>query len=440
MKFETMFEQPLNRRGFLGALGSAAVLASAGLPRPARAAAARIVVVGGGFGGATAAKYIALWGGAGVSVTLVEPNARHVSCILSNLVLNDRVKLAGLGFGYDLLKQRYGIEVVADRAMAADAVAGKLDLASGIALDFDRLVIAPGIGFDPVPGLDTPEQKSLVPHAWVAGPQTQALRDQLNALRDGGTVVMSIPKAPYRCPPGPYERACVIADFLKRRKPRSKLVVLDANADIQAEPIMFHRAFATLYPGRLEYVPNAEVRRVSFEAGRKLAWVSDGIGGETSWAADVLNVIPRNTAARLAYDTGVVNLNGRWAGVDPLTYESTAVPRIHVIGDAQGTGMPKAGHIANSEAKICADAVVRMINGWPVDDAVRMQSVVANSACFSPITYDTASWLNAVFAYDPATRLMKRVDASFGEAPARSKENYEQMMKWAARLFDDTFA
>lgn len=440
MTFETVFKQPLDRRGFLGALGGAAAWMAAGIPKPARAAAARIVVVGGGFGGATAAKYIAQWGGAGVSVTLVEPNARHVSCILSNLVLNDRIKLAGLGFGYDKLKQRYGIEVVADRAVAADPDAGKLDLASGITVDFDRLVIAPGIAFDPVPGLETPEQQILVPHAWVAGPQTQTLRDQLNAMRDGGTVVMSIPRSPYRCPPGPYERACVIADFLKRRKPRSKLVLLDANADIQAEPLMFRQAFDQLYAGRLEYVPNAEVRRVSFEGGRKLAWVSDGLDGETAWRADVLNVIPRNTAARLAHDIGVVNVNGRWAGVDPLTYASTAAPRIHVIGDAQGTGLPKAGHIANSEAKICADAIVRLINGWPVDEPVRMQSVVANSACFSPITYDTASWLNAVFAYDAASGSMKRVDASFGEAPTRSKDNFEQMLKWAARLFDDTFA
>ncbi len=440
MTFETVFKQPLDRRGFLGALGGAAAWMAAGIPKPARAAAARIVVVGGGFGGATAAKYIAQWGGAGVSVTLVEPNARHVSCILSNLVLNDRIKLAGLGFGYDKLKQRYGIEVVADRAVAADPDAGKLELASGITLDFDRLVIAPGIAFDRVPGLETLEQQILVPHAWVAGPQTQTLRDQLNAMRDGGTVVMSIPRSPYRCPPGPYERACVIADFLKRRKPRSKLVLLDANTDIQAEPLMFRQAFAQLYAGRLEYVPNAEVRRVSFEGGRKLAWVSDGLDGETAWRADVLNVIPRNTAARLAHDIGVVNVNGRWAGVDPLTYASTAAPRIHVIGDAQGTGLPKAGHIANSEAKICADAIVRLINGWPVDEPVRMQSVVANSACFSPITYDTASWLNAVFAYDAASGSMKRVDASFGEAPTRSKDNFEQMLKWAARLFDDTFA
>ncbi|WP_430433548.1 FAD-dependent oxidoreductase [Methyloversatilis sp.] len=440
MTFETVFKQPLDRRGFLGALGGAAAWMAAGIPKPARAAAARIVVVGGGFGGATAAKYIAQWGGAGVSVTLVEPNARHVSCILSNLVLNDRIKLAGLGFGYDKLKQRYGIEVVADRAVAADPDAGKLELASGITLDFDRLVIAPGIAFDRVPGLETLEQQILVPHAWVAGPQTQTLRDQLNAMRDGGTVVMSIPRSPYRCPPGPYERACVIADFLKRRKPRSKLVLLDANTDIQAEPLMFRQAFAQLYAGRLEYVPNAEVRRVSFEGGRKLAWVSDGLDGETAWRADVLNVIPRNTAARLAHDIGVVNVNGRWAGVDPLTYALTAAPRIHVIGDAQGTGLPKAGHIANSEAKICADAIVRLINGWPVDEPVRMQSVVANSACFSPITYDTASWLNAVFAYDAASGSMKRVDASFGEAPTRSKDNFEQMLKWAARLFDDTFA
>lgn len=429
----------INRRFFFKSFAGAATLAMLGRMRPARAANSRVVVVGGGFGGATAAKYIALWGGAGVSVTLVEPNAKHVSCILSNLVLNDRVKLSSLGFSHTLLNQRYGVQIVNDRAVAADPVAGKLSLASGMTLDFDRLVVSPGIGFDAVPGIDTTAKQALAPHAWIAGTQTQTLRNQLNAMPNGGVVVMTIPKAPYRCPPGPYERACVIADFLKRKKPKSKLIVLDANSGIQAEPETFGDAFDVLYANRLEYIPMAEVTRVSFEGSKRVAWVGTG-DSEVAYRCDVLNHIPRNTAAPLAHQLGLVNVDSRWAGVNPLTFESTAIPGIHVIGDAQGSNLPKAGHIANSEAKICADAVIRMLNGWPVDDEVRMQSVVANSACFSPITYSTASWLNAVFAYDPASGLMKRVDASFGEAGKHTKDNYEQMLKWSVRLFDDTFA
>lgn len=430
----------IDRRMFLKAATGAAGLPLFGSVANVRAAvASRVVVVGGGFAGATAAKYVALWGGPGVSVTLVEPNASHVSCILSNLVLNDRVKYAALNFSHVRLNQRYGIELVRDRAVAADPVAGKLDLAGGGSVDFDRLIVAPGIGFDPVPGLETQELQAMVPHAWVAGDQTLTLRSQLLNMRNGGTVIMTIPKAPYRCPPGPYERACVIADYLKRKKPKSKIIVLDANPGIQAEVATFLNAFNMTYAGRLTYVPNAEVVRVSFEGSRRLAWVRDG-AGEVSYGCDVLNHIPRNTAAPVIHQLGLANVAGRWAGVDPLSFESTAASRIHVIGDAQGTGLPKAGHIANSEAKVCADAVVRLLNGWPIDEPARMDSVVVNSACFSPITYDTASWLNAVFAYDPATRMMKRVEPSFGEAGAPSKKNFEQMFKWANRLFDDTFA
>ncbi len=429
----------IDRRTFLKAASGAATLPLLGNVSGARAANSRVVVVGGGFAGATAAKYIALWGGPGVSVSLVEPNAVHVSCILSNLVLNDRVKYAALNFNYSKLGQRYGVELVQDRAVAADPVAGKLDLASGSSLSFDRLVVAPGIGFDPVPGLETPALQALAPHAWVAGAQTLALRDQLLRMPNGGTVILTIPKAPYRCPPGPYERACVIADYLKRKKPRSKIIVLDANPGIQAEVATFSNAFRTLYAGRLTYVPNAEVVRVSFEGSKRLAWVRDG-AGEVSYRCDVLNHIPRNTAAAVVHQLGLANVGGRWAGVNPLSYESEVAPRIHVIGDAQGTGLPKAGHIANSEAKVCADAIVRLLNGWPIDDASRLGSVVVNSACYSPITYSTASWLNAVFAYDPGTRLMKRVDAAFGEAGTHTTKNFEQMFKWADRLFDDTFA
>jgi sulfide dehydrogenase [flavocytochrome c] flavoprotein subunit len=428
-----------NRRTFLKAATGATALPLLGHVRSARAATSRVVVVGGGFAGATAAKYVAQWGGPGVSVSLVEPNATHVSCILSNLVLNDRVKYAALGFNHSMLNQRYGVELVRDRAVAADPVAGKLDLASGSTLAFDRLIVAPGIGFDPVLGLGTPALQALVPHAWIAGSQTLALRDQLLKMANGGTVILTIPKAPYRCPPGPYERACVIADYLQRKKPRSKIIVLDANPVIQAEPAAFLNAFNVLYAGRLKYVPNAEVVRVGFEGKRRVAWVRNG-GSEVAYRCDVLNHIPRNTAAPIVHQLGLANVGGRWAGVDPLSFESEVAPGIHVIGDAQGTGLPKAGHIANGEAKVCADAVVRLLNGWPIDEPARLSSLVLNSACYSPITYTTASWLNAVFAYDAGSGLMKRVEASFGEAERHSTKNFEQMFKWAERLFDDTFA
>jgi sulfide dehydrogenase [flavocytochrome c] flavoprotein subunit len=305
-----------------------------------------------------------------------------------------------------------------------DAVTQRVRLADGSRLPYDRLVLAPGIDFDAVPGLDA----SLVPHAWKAGPQTLLLKSQLAAMPAGGTVVQTIPLTPYRCPPGPYERACVIADFLKRKKRGSKIIVLDANPGIVAEKNTFTKAFTQTYAGILEYRPG--VTLLGVDSPRRIAITSAGeVRGR------VLNVIPRQRAGGIVAAAGLANdPSGRWAAVNPLSYESTAVANIHVIGDSQGTGQPKAGHIANGEAKVCADAIVRAFAGQAPDPAP-----MTNSACYSPITYGTASWLTAVFAYDPVSGTMKSVPEAAGEASAPSSENYEKMFEWATNLFSDTF-
>lgn len=421
----------LSRRHFLKLMGATAAVAASPTALRAQTASAtgRVVVVGGGFAGSTIAKYLRHWSGGNVAVTLVDVNFAHVSCILSNLALNSSMNLSQITFNYEALKQKYGVRFVQGRAVGIDNDKRQLKLDSGILLDYDRLILAPGIDFATVPGLDF----DLVPHAWQAGPQTTLLKQQLAAMPSRGTFVLTIPKAPYRCPPGPYERACVVADYLKRKKPGSKVIVLDANADIIAEKHTFTTAFNQTHAGVIEYHPNVLLNTVEVVSSTKrIAKTSQG-----NFSANVLNVLPPQKAGKIAFDIELVPSGQSWAPVNPLTYESTLIPdsKIHIIGDSQGTSQPKSGHIANAEAKVCADAILRAFAGEDPDPAP-----TTNSACYSPITAKTASWLTAVFAYNPSTGAMEAVPDSFGEVPAATEENYEKMFDWAGNLFGDTFA
>lgn len=415
----------ISRRQFLQTLGLS--LGAAALPFSIAKAAVRprIIVVGGGFAGATAAKYLRLWSNNTVDVTLIEPNAVYYSPILSNLVLNGQKQLAQLGFKYDALAQKYGIKVTRSTVKSINSASHTVQLANGKTLGYERLILAPGIQFKAIPGLDG----SKILHAWQSGNQVQRLRQQIQAIPNGGTYVLSIPKAPYRCPPGPYERACVVADYLKRNKPGAKVIVLDSNPDITVEPDTFHTAFTQTYAGIVEYLPNTVLQSV--DSVKKLAITSFG-----DYQADVLNIIPPHQAGKIVINTGLANSSsGDWANVNALSYESTAVQGIHIIGDSQGTGQPKAGHIANAEAKVCADAVLRLLSGSQ-PFAVPM----TNSACYSPISASTASWLTAAFAYDPASQTMQLVPASYGASTGASSSNYRKMFEWANSLFGDTFA
>lgn len=395
-----------------------------GLP-PARALSGRIVIIGGGMGGASAAKFLRHWGGAGLKITLVERNARYTSNIMSNGILTGQETLAGLKYGYRALRTAYGVTVLQDSAAAIVPGTRKVRLASGKTLAYDRLILAPGLAFDALPGLTGRDYDTRFPHAWKAGAQTTLLRDQLRAMPAGGTFVMTIPPAPYRCPPGPYERACLVADWLKQHKPGSKVVVLDANPKILAEPINFGVAFNQIHAGVIDYVPNAVIDHI--DAATSTVYTS-----ARTVKADVLNPIPPHRAAGIAANAGLVNVDGRWAGVDVLTYESTAVKGIHVLGDAIGTTMPKSGHMANAQAKVAADAIIRSLQGRAPDPAP-----ATSSACFSPVTMSTASWLTAVFRYDPATRTM--VPSASAEAPGISSRNYRDMSRWFDGLMDDSF-
>ena len=386
----------------------------------------RVVIVGGGMGGATLAKYLRLWGGAAIDVTLVEREPQYTSCILSSLVLSGQRTLDSLKYRHDALKSRYGVKVVVGEATAVDPVARSVRLASGTVLGADRLVLAPGIDFDATPGLDNPD---AMPHAWKAGPQTVLLAQRLRAMRAGGTVVLTVPPVPYRCPPGPYERACLIADWLRINKPGSKLLVLDANPDIVVEKDNFSRAFFDLHAGVIDYRAGVVIDHV--DAASNTLFTNGG-----AVAADVVNLIPPQRAGGIVAAAGLANAGGgRFAAVDVLSYESTAASGVHVIGDASATTQPKAGHIANQEAKVCADAIVRLFGGGSPDPAP-----VTTSACYSTVTMSQASWLHAVFQYDAASRAMAAVPAAFGASASWSSGNFRQMGTWFNALMADTFA
>ncbi|MBQ0960572.1 NAD(P)/FAD-dependent oxidoreductase [Ideonella sp. 4Y11] len=407
---------------------------------------AQVVVVGGGMAGTTVAKYLRLWGGAKLQVTLVDPDGSYTSNILSNEVLTGARTLASLAYGRQAVADRYGVLLRQARVQSLDTTARRLTLDDGSTLDYDRLVLAPGLAFDEAYGLSAADYEQRTPHAWRAGPQTERLRQQIAAMPAGGTFVMSIPAAPYRCPPGPYERACLVADALKARGPGARVIVLDHNPAIQAEVETFTRAFSVVHGGVIDYQAGISGLQID-AASRQVQW-TDALGAPQRVQADVVNPIPPQraagseaggwlAAAGLANGTG-----GRWAAVDVLSYESTAVAGVHVIGDAAQCGLPKAGHVANQEAKICADAVVRLLSGQQPDAAP-----VANSACYSPITAGTASWLTAVYQYDPATRSMKlaanngsTVGAKATEAASISSGHYRQMQTWFSTLMGDSFA
>ncbi|MCA1979613.1 MAG: NAD(P)/FAD-dependent oxidoreductase [Thiobacillus sp.] len=430
----------LNRRQFLKLAGALSALAA--VPRAVGAAttAPRVVVVGGGFGGATLAKYVRLWGG-NVQVTLVDANPSHVSCILSNLVVTGGLSMNRITLGFDSLKTKYGIAVLQGRALAIDAPGNTLTVSTATGnriLPYDHLVLSPGIDFAPAAGNWNP---NLTPHAWQAGPQTTLLKNQLASMGVADTFVMTVPKAPYRCPPGPYERACVVADYLKRKgRTGAKVVVLDANPGITAEPEAFSYAFNVTYGGMIEYVPNAVVQSVD-SATRSIV-----TSARTVNKAKVLNYIPNQRAGAIA--AGLPVNGSGFVPVDPLTYGVAGYPNIHVIGDAcavpasDGKAVPKSGHMANSEAKVCADAIVRSFSGQAPDT-----NIATSSACFSPITNKTASWLSANFIYGDifdATgnvkgKGMHRVDTGEAAHNMIDGDSYQDMFTWADSLFADSF-
>ncbi len=418
----------MNRRQFVQwTAASAGVAALNGCATTAGGAAGRVVVVGGGYGGATAAKYIKLWA-PNIDVTIVEPNPYFISCPISNLVLGGHVQLKDISLSYEQLQQR-GVRIVRDTALAVDAATRTVRLASGAVLPFDRAVVSPGIEFmyDQIPALQDVVNRSRILHAWKAGPETTALRQQLEALPNGGVYVIHIPMAPYRCPPGPYERICQIASYFKEAKPKSKIIVLDANADVVSKKGLFLAAWNGLYKGMIDYRPNSELVDVDVKTMTvKLAF--DDVKG------DILNIVPPQRAAGIAATSGLITANNRWCGVDWTSCESLAVKGVHVLGDSTlaANAMPKSASMANQQAKVCAAGVIALMQG----EAVNTDTMMMNT-CYSFVSGDMAMHVASVHRYDAAQKTLLPVAGSGGVSVEASAAEAIYAWGWARNIWAD---
>jgi sulfide dehydrogenase [flavocytochrome c] flavoprotein chain len=421
----------LTRREFLrtaaGLAGTLALPASAG-KGPARP---RVVVVGAGYGGASFSRHLKLWHPR-AEVTLIEPNPRFVSCPMSNTVIAGLNRLQDITFPYDYLRASVD-RFVADTVTAVDPQKRQVITAGGSRLAYDRLILAAGIElmFDRVAGYDDAAQQ-VVKHAWKAGPdQTGVLRRQLESMPDGGVFVMAIPMAPFRCPPAPYERVSLVAHYLKKAKPRSKIILLDGNEDIIAKKALFLAAWRKHYgfgtdkslidyrPGNLPVAVDARAMKVKSEF--------DEVQG------DVINLVPPMRAAALTGQIGArTGDNGSWCPVDYLTMESTVVPHVHILGDGILSNLSKAAALANNTGKLCAWALSEIFSGRAPDPAP-----VVTSTCYSASTGRTAFHVATVFRYNPADKGME-VQAGSGVSETESEQEMQFMRGWARNIWADT--
>ncbi len=420
------------RRDFLKAGTAAGALASLYGCAGGSKASGHVAVVGGGFGGATIAKYLRMWSEGSVQVTLIERNPTFISCPISNLVIGGTKTMEDITVSYDGLKNRWGVRLIQDDVVAVDTAKRSISLAKGGSMTYDRLVLSPGVDFmfDLVPGLNNAAAQGKILHAWKAGPQTVALRKQLEGMKDGGIYAISIPKAPYRCPPGPYERACLVANYFKQSKPKSRVIILDANEDIVSKKGLFVKAWADLYKDIVEYRPNSELRDVDVATNTAILEFA-------KVKADVLNVIPPQRAGDIAAKSGLKLINRRWVDINWLSMESTGAPGVHVLGDAifPAPSMPKSGHIANQQAKLGAAAILNMLAG----DAPSATPLVMNTS-YSYVDTRNAIHVASVHTYDAATRTMQPVKGAGGVSATPNEIEGKAAMGWVKNIWADMLA
>ena len=426
----------ISRRAFAQGIGAAAGLAALGMPAIASAQGAargRIVVIGGGFGGATAAKY-AKMADRSMVVTLIEPSKSYVTCPYSNLVLGGTRTMAQITYSYDKLRGR-GVRVVHDMAAAIDADKKTVRLKGGQTVKYDRLIVSPGIDirWGALAGYDEAAAAKM-PHAWRPGEQTRLLRRQLEAMPDGGLFVMVAPANPFRCPPGPYERAAMIAHYLKTKKPKSKILILDAK-DAFSKQGLFTAGWKALYGDMVEWVPAAKegkVKRVDVGAMTVYA-------GETEGAhkGSVINLIPQQSAGEIALKSGLADEKG-WCPVNPGTFESTKQKGVYVIGDSSiAAPMPKSAYSANSQAKVCAAAVVASLSGG------KPPTPAYTNTCYSMVGPDYGISVAAVYKLGEDGKLAAVKDSG-GLSPANAgpevrKREVAYAHSWFTNITDDMF-
>jgi NADPH-dependent 2,4-dienoyl-CoA reductase/sulfur reductase-like enzyme len=427
----------MKRRQFVQTVSSASVLGAMGFVSGCATGSGdkgpKVVIIGGGYGGATTAKYIRMWSDYGIAVTLVEPNATFISCPISNLVLGGSKSMSDITTPYDNLSSRHGVKMVRDIVTSIDPDKRTVKLAGGSELAYDRLILSPGVDFmwETLPGMSKPGAQDKVLHSWKAGPQTVALRKQLEAMPDGGVYAMAIPLAPYRCPPGPYERACQIASYFSKAKPKSKVLILDANDDVTSKGPLFKKAWSERYKNIVEYRPKHALTDVDAASNTLKFEFNDSI------KADVLNVIPPMRAGDIAVKTGLATANKRWCEVDFLTFESKAAPNIHVLGDSIqiAPAMPKSGHMANQHGKTCAAAVVALLTGKSPN-----AMPIYNNTCYSFVSEEDVIHVASVHQYDAAKKTMVTVAGSGGVSSAANELEGRYAMSWARNIWADTLA
>ena len=426
----------ITRRGFVKLAGAATAVGALGLPHIAKASSHggkhHVVVVGGGTGGATAAKYVRMMDPS-VEVTLIEKNTHYHTCYLSNEVLGGGRSMDSIKFGYDGLKG-HGVNVVHDEVTAIDPVGKKVSTKGGKSFSYDRAIVAPGIDFkwETIEGYDA-KVAETIPHAWKAGPQTALLRKQLEAMKDGGVVCIAAPPNPFRCPPGPYERASQIAMYLQQHKPKSKVIILDAKDKFSKQP--WFQAAWEKFGYNIEWVKAAEDGRVAkIDAATMTAYGKEGLA---EVKADVLNVIPAMKAGAIAHAADLTD--GDWCPIDKTTFESKKHKDIHIIGDASvATKMPKSGYSANSQAKVAAAAVVDLLNGRTPGTPAYVNT------CYSIAGKDHGFSVAAVYRYNAEKDLIAPVKGAGGltpkDAPASDyKREVQYAYSWFNNITSDAF-
>ena len=428
------------RRAFLQSSSALALLGVAGLSGCAGMSGvpskAKVVVIGGGYGGATAAKYVRLLSSYKIDVVLIEPQEAFVSCPMSNLVVSGVKQMDFLTTSYAGLSKNHGITVVKDFADSIDTAKKTVTLRGGSVIAYDKLVVSPGVDlmFGGIEGLQTANASGQIVQAWKAGAETVALRKQLEAMPDGGVFAIAIPEAPYRCPPGPYERASVVAGYFKAFKPKSKVLILDANPDVTSKPALFKKVWAEQYPGMIEYRSQHKAVAVQTNTGGGTNTVKFDVQDDVK--AAVLNVLPPMRAGAIAVKTGLNNqANARWCGVTYLTIESTAAKDVHVLGDSIqiAPAMPKSGHMANSHGKVAASAIVAQLAGWDVNPAPML-----TNTCYSFVDTKNVIHVASVHEYVAVDKTYKTVATSGGVSTAPNELEGVYALNWASNIWADT--